>query len=117
MTNCIKCARIHSNQRGMSMKNNNFIIEVKTKWEERDNKYTRKVIEYTCPCEFDLTDESLYSKFLEPTNTYDESSHSIKNNEIEIKAINKDNKNEIENPSVLIKTLLEFTKYQWLKGE
>ena len=96
---------------------NNFIIEVKTKWEENNNNYTRKVIEYTCPCVFDDADVSIYKKFLEPTNTYNESCKSISANEIEIKAITKDSKTEITNPSVLVKTLLEFTKYQWLKGE
>lgn len=96
---------------------NNFIIEVKTKWEENNNTYTRKVIEYTCPCVFDETDESIYKKYLEPTNVYNESTDEIRNNEIEIKAISKDSKSEITNPSTLVKTLLEFTKYQWLKGE
>lgn len=96
---------------------NNFIIEVKTKWEEKNNTFTRKVIEYTCPCVFDDTDTSIYKKFLEPTNTYDENASEIMDNEIEIKAITKDSKAEITNPSALVKTLLEFTKYQWLKGE
>lgn len=102
------------------MKNNeknNFIIEVKTKWEKNNDTYTRKVIEYTCSCIFDETDESIYTKYLNPTRTYEELSPVISNNEIEIKAITKDSKKEITEPSVLVKTLLEFTKYQWLKGE
>ena len=96
---------------------NNFIIEVKTKWEENNQEYTRKVIEYTCPCLFDNLDESIYQKYLEPSNTYDETAKEIENNEIEIKAITKDTKSEIANPSKLVQVLLEFTKYQWLKGE
>lgn len=96
---------------------NNFIIEVKTKWAEENGKFTRKVIEYTCPCMFDETDEAIYTKFLSPTKIYEELSNSIKENEIEIKALKKDSKEEIVEPSNLIKTLLKFTKYQWLKGE
>lgn len=99
------------------MERNNFIIEVKTKWEQVDDKYTREVIEYTCPCEFEFIDASLYTRYLEATNTYKEISDEISSNKIEIKAITKDSKVEIEEPSVLVSTLLEFTKYQWLKGE
>lgn len=95
----------------------NFIIEVKTKWKKDNNAYTRKVIEYTCPCIFDETDEAIYTKFLSPTNVYEENCNNINNNEIEIKAITKDSKEEIVEPSNLVKTLLKFTKYQWLKGE
>lgn len=95
----------------------NFIIEVKTKWKKDNNAYTRKVIEYTCPCIFDETDEAIYTKFLSPTNVYEENCNNISNNEIEIKAITKDSKKEIVEPSNLVKTLLKFTKYQWLKGE
>lgn len=95
----------------------NFIIEVKTKWEKENGKFTRKVIEYTCPCMFDETDEAIYTKFLSPTKVYEELSNNIKENEIEIKALKKDSKEEIVEPSNLIKTLLKFTKYQWLKGE
>ena len=102
------------------MKNNeknNFIIEVRTKWEKDNNSYTRKVIEYTCPCIFEEVDEAIYTKFLSPTKVYEELCTYISSNEIEIKAITKDSKEEIVEPSNLIKTLLKFTKYQWLKGE
>lgn len=97
--------------------NENFIIEVKTKWEKANNNYTRKVIEYTCPCIFDETDEAIYTKFLSPTNVYEEKCDEITYNEIEVKAITKDSKEEIAEPSNLVKTLLKFTEYQWLKGE
>lgn len=96
---------------------NNFIIEVKTKWEKTNNQYSRKVIEYTCPCIFDETDEALYTKFLSPTNVYEELCTEFTSNEIEIKAIEKDSKQEITNPSNLIRTLLNFTKYHWIEGE
>lgn len=99
------------------MEKNNFIIEVKTKWKQVDDKYTREVIEYTCPCEFEFVDASLYTRYLEASNTYQEESDMISSNNIEIKAITKDSKVEIQEPSVLVRTLLEFTKYQWLKGE
>lgn len=97
--------------------NENFIIEVKTKWEKENNNYTRKVIEYTCPCIFDDTDEAIYTKFLSPTNVYEEVTAEITENEIQVKAITKDSKEEIVEPSNLIKVLLKFTEYQWLKGE
>lgn len=99
------------------MERNNFIIEVKTKWEQGTNGYSRDVIEYTCPCDFEFVDASLYTRYLTVSNTYKEECQNIDSNKIEIKAITKDSKDEIAEPSVLVKTLLEFTKYQWLKGE
>ncbi len=99
------------------MEKNNFIIEVKTKWKQEKEGYSRDVIEYICPCNFDFIDASLYTRYLTVYNTYKEKRESINTNNIEVKAITKDSKREIEEPSILVKTLLEFTKYQWLKGD
>lgn len=97
--------------------NKNFIIEVKTKWELKGNIYERNIIEFTYNKDRSYLDKSIYSKYLNESRKYTETSSNIDKNEYEFNILDNTTREVIEEPSRLIKLLLEFTKYQYLKED
>lgn len=95
------------------MKNKDFLIEVKTKWIEENNQYSREVITYELNKEPNNCDCSLSEKFLKESNKYIESVDYIESNQLEINALDKVTGKIIENNTALIDMLLNFTKYKY----
>lgn len=99
------------------MNTNDFIIEVKTKWINENNKYSRKVIEYSCNHNNTYEDARCYIRDLNPINIYNEISDSVTENTVEITAKNKNTKEIIKSPNNIINYLLNYTRHQWLNEE
>lgn len=94
------------------MKLNEIIIEVKTKWVQKEDGYERHIIEYACKNN-QVSNALEATKFLFESRNYSEVSRTIDTNEYEICAKYLKNNKKLDEPNEFISTLIDFTKRQW----
>lgn len=95
------------------MKYSDFLIEVKTPWMKKEEKYERNIIRYNC-IPGSIIDQPLFAyRYLNEATCTKEISDSKRDDALLVHAIDVNTEEEITNPSEFISCLIEFATYQW----